>query len=194
MTAGTQATATVELRDLVREAPDHWLLVPEGVGAGGEFRLLFATSGRRDASSSDIAVYNAFVQNAASGGHALVQDYSDHFAALGSTEAVEARVNTATTHTSTDQGVPIYWLNGPRPPTSTRTSTTAPGTTATLAGTRTGRKWTLMGIMPMTGFGPVPKKMAPRGSALAIPGPWDALLSGMVHLARVQAMRSLIRP
>ena len=114
VTAGSTDTTTVQLKELVREAPDHWLLVPEGLGVGGEFRLLFATSGRRDASSSDIAVYNAFVQNAASGGHALVQDYSDHFAALGSTEAVEARVNTVTTHTSTDQGVPIYWLNGPK--------------------------------------------------------------------------------
>ena len=114
VTAGSTDTTTVQLKELVREAPDHWLLVPEGLGGGGEFRLLFATSGRRDASSSDIAVYNTFVQNAASGGHALVQDYSDHFAALGSTEAVEARVNTVTTHTSTDQGVPIYWLNGPK--------------------------------------------------------------------------------
>ncbi len=114
VTPGGQTAATVELLDLVREAPDHWLLVPEGVGAGGEFRLLFATSGRRNASSSDIAVYNTFVQDAASSGLAQLQDYSDHFAALASTEAVEARVNTATTHTSSDRGVPIYWLEGPK--------------------------------------------------------------------------------
>ena len=35
VTAGSQAAATVELHDLVREVPDHWLLVPEGLGAGG---------------------------------------------------------------------------------------------------------------------------------------------------------------
>ena len=31
---------------------------------------------------------------------------------VGCTAAVDARDNTATTYTTTDKGVPIYWLNG----------------------------------------------------------------------------------
>ena len=32
--------------------------------------------------------------------------------AVGCTENVDARDNTGTTYTSTDKGVPIYWLDG----------------------------------------------------------------------------------
>ena len=53
-------------------------------------------------------------QAAAGGGHTDVQSRSSAFRALGSTSAVDARDNTATTHTAADRGVPIYWLNGPK--------------------------------------------------------------------------------
>ena len=45
----------------------NWLLKPSGIARAGQFRLLFATGGRRsslrDATSTDIAVYNRFVQD-----------------------------------------------------------------------------------------------------------------------------------
>ena len=89
-------------------APDGWSLTPTGLAAGAKFRLLFLSSTRRDALSSDIADYNTFVQARAAAGHADIRAYSGAFRALGCTAAVDARDNTSTTGT----GVPIYWLDG----------------------------------------------------------------------------------
>ena len=89
--------------------PTTWSLVPSGLGAGDSFRLLFIGTSDRDASSSDIADYNTFIQNLVdTNGHADIQAHSATFRMLGSTEDVDARDNTGTTGT----GVPIYWLNG----------------------------------------------------------------------------------
>ena len=71
--------------------PADWALRPSGVDAGDQFRLLFVTSTMRDATSSDIADYNSFVQNAAAAGHAAIRGYSAGFRALASTESVDAR-------------------------------------------------------------------------------------------------------
>ena len=89
-----------------------WGLIPSGLGAGAEFRLIFRTSGTRNAASTDIADYNTFVQTAASSGHADIQQYSSTIRVLGSTAAVDARDNTVTTYTADDKGVAIYWLGG----------------------------------------------------------------------------------
>ena len=89
-----------------------WGLIPTGLGAGAEFRLLFRTSGTRNAASTDIADYNTFVQTAAAAGHADIQSHSSTFRVLGSTADVDARDNTFTTYTADDKGVLIYWLNG----------------------------------------------------------------------------------
>ncbi len=77
-----------------------------GVSPGSRFRLLFVTSTRRRPDSSDIAVYNTFVQNRAKAGHAAISDScSNLFKVVGSTDVVNARVNT-------DTDAVIYWLNG----------------------------------------------------------------------------------
>ena len=89
-----------------------WALKPGDVTAGERFRLLFRTTTRRNASSGDIGIYNSFVQAAAAAGHTAIQAHSDAFRVLGSTATVDARDNTNTTYTSSDKGVPIYWLNG----------------------------------------------------------------------------------
>ena len=89
-----------------------WSLVPEGLNVGDRFRLLFISIAERKAGSSNIRDYNVHVQNAANGGHADIQAHSDLFRAVGSTTAVDARDNTGTTYTSSDPGVPIYWLGG----------------------------------------------------------------------------------
>ena len=88
--------------------PDDWPLKPSGLSAGDQFRLMFVTSTTRDASSTDIADYNSFVQGRAAAGHTSIQSYSAQFRALGSTATVDARDNASTTGT----GVPIYWLGG----------------------------------------------------------------------------------
>ncbi len=84
-----------------------WPLIPEGIGPGDSFRLVFVTSVTRDASSSDIADYNAFVQAAANGNDNL-KPFSGEFRALISTAAVDAKTNTGTT----GEGVIIHWLGG----------------------------------------------------------------------------------
>ena len=85
-----------------------WALTPSGLSDGDQFRLIFVTEDTRNATSSDIADYNTFVQEQAAAGHMDIQAYSSQFRVVGSTAAVDARDNTNTTGT----GVPIYWLNG----------------------------------------------------------------------------------
>ena len=94
------------------EVPNGWVLAPSGLDPGDEFRLLFVTSTRRNAESSDIADYNGFVRGRAAAGHAAIQAHGSGFRVVGSTASVDARDNTSTTYTSADKGVPIYWLNG----------------------------------------------------------------------------------
>ena len=92
------------------EVPADWALVPEGLPAGAEFRLLFLPAGGRDATSSVINDYDDFVQSAAAGGHGAIREYADGFFAVASTPDTDARDNTATTYTAGNRGVPIYWL------------------------------------------------------------------------------------
>ena len=92
--------------------PADWSLIPTGLSTGDKFRLLFLSSTKRNASSTDIADYNTFIQTRAAAGHTDIRDYSADFRAVGCTAAVDARDNTKTTYTTTDKGVPIYWLNG----------------------------------------------------------------------------------
>ena len=91
--------------------PKSWVFTPAGLTDGDQFRLLFVTSNKRDASSSNIADYDTHVQNrAAATGHNAIRQYSSQFKVLGSTASVDARDHTGTTHTTMDPGVPIYWL------------------------------------------------------------------------------------
>ena len=92
--------------------PSDWSLTPAGLSAGNQFRLIFLSSTKRDGSSSNITTYNSFIQDLAAAGHTDIQAYSDHFTVVGCTAAADARDNTGTTYTSSNKGVPIYWLNG----------------------------------------------------------------------------------
>ena len=103
------ATATTST---ITEVPADWSLVPSGLQEGDQFRLLFISSAHRNASPSEIATYNTWIQARAANGHTDIQDYSSSFRAVGSTEDMDARDNTGTTYTSSDKGVAIYWLGG----------------------------------------------------------------------------------
>ena len=92
--------------------PSNSGLVPTGLVLGDTFRLLFLSSTRRTASASGIGTYNTHVQTAAAAGHTAIQAYSAGFRAVGCTSSQDANVNTRTLHTTSDTGVPIYWLNG----------------------------------------------------------------------------------
>ena len=115
-TSGNDAVSfsdySVTNNSIVVTVPSDWSLKPTGLAVGAKFRLLFLSSTKRDGSSSDIADYHAFIQTRAAAGHADIRTYSTGFRALGCTSDVDARDTTYTTYTSTDKGVPIYWLNG----------------------------------------------------------------------------------
>ena len=98
----------------VVEVPRTWPLLPDGVGPGGYFRLLFVTSRVRDATARYIGTYNAYIQEEAAGGHGAIRPYQAHFRVLGSTSDDDARNNTRTRPGVDGVDVPIYWLNGPR--------------------------------------------------------------------------------
>ena len=95
----------------VAPAP-NWTLKPAELAPGDQFRIIFLSSTTRDASSTAIADYNTFVQNLAAAGHADIRAYSSGFRVVGCTADTDALDNTDTTYTSTDKGVPIYWLGG----------------------------------------------------------------------------------
>ena len=91
------------------EVPPDWTLKPSGLSAGTNFRLLFVISTGRNATSTDIADYNTFVQTSAKAGHSAITDScGNQFKVVGSTSTVDARDNTSTT----GAGQAIYWLNG----------------------------------------------------------------------------------
>ena len=103
--ATTAAATTVVL---------NWELKPDGVAAGGQFRLLFLTHQTFRPTSGDIGDYNAYVQTQAgvSAAHRAIRPYASGFRVVGSTDDDDARDNTATTYTATALGLAVYWLNG----------------------------------------------------------------------------------
>ena len=91
---------------------DDWSLKPSGLGVGDQFRLIFLSSTKRNATSSNIGTYNTWIQGRAAAGHDDIQAYSHGFTAVGCTEDTDARDNTSTTYTVIERGAPIYWLDG----------------------------------------------------------------------------------
>ena len=114
------------------EVAADWALAPAGLSAGDEFRLMFITSESRTAESTDIGVYNEWVQAlVAVGGHTALKPYGGLVRVVASTTSVDARVNTAmwdptlnsnagawvdSSTSASDSGVKVYWLAAP--PTS----------------------------------------------------------------------------
>ena len=111
------------------EVAADWALAPSGLSGGDEFRLIFITSQRRTAASTDIDDYNDWAQLVvAEHGHAALLPYSGLVSVIASTATVDARENTAMwdpalnsnaggyTDSSTsdsDSGTKIYWLAAP---------------------------------------------------------------------------------
>ena len=75
------------------EVPQNWSLIPTGLTTGDQFRLIFLSSTKRDATSTTIDDYNTFVQNLAAAGHTDIQEHSDRFTVVGCTEDTDARNN-----------------------------------------------------------------------------------------------------
>ena len=105
------ASAQVDTAATEVEVFENWSLKPP-VDVGGKFRLLFVTLTAQNASTTVMDSYNGIIRDSVAAGHTDIRPYSHLFNALGSTALVDAIVNTKTTHTTTDMGVPIYYLNG----------------------------------------------------------------------------------
>ena len=67
------------------------VLVPDGLQPGDMYHLVFVTEGTRDATSIDIADYNAFVQAEAERSEATTENFGIDWFAIGSTAMVDAR-------------------------------------------------------------------------------------------------------
>ncbi len=98
--------ATFNVAPLISSAAP--ITVPTDLNPGDTYRLVFVTSTERDAMSSDIADYNAFVTAAANSVPELLA-LGTTWKAIGSTETVDARDNTGT-NPGVATGVPIYTL------------------------------------------------------------------------------------
>ena len=77
-----------------------------GLTTGDQYRLVFLTSTTTDATSADIATYNAFVQ-----GVAVTAGLGGTWNIVGSTVTVDARDNTGT-NPGDGVGVPIFLMDG----------------------------------------------------------------------------------
>lgn len=86
------------------------VIQPPGLNIGDQYRLVFVTSGTRNAQSSNIADYNSFVTTQANQSAALTA-LGTTWTVIGSTSTVDARDNTGT-NPDTSVGVPIYNLQG----------------------------------------------------------------------------------
>ena len=88
----------------VSHANDGYIY-PIGLASGSQYQILFVTSGTRDASSSNIADYNAFVTSAAGLNSSLPQGVT--WNAVASTSSIAA-----TSNAPAYAGVPVYNTDG----------------------------------------------------------------------------------
>lgn len=92
------------------------LMSPVLAGPDGQYCLVFITSEVHDAVSSDIEVYNDWVQGLANaagiGNTSALLPGGVEWKAIGSTATVDARDNTGTNPLVDGVGVPVYLLDG----------------------------------------------------------------------------------
>ena len=86
-------------------------LYPPGLERGDQYRLFFTTSESRDATFSNINIYNEFVQSVADAAP-VVGSWDIEWNAVISTRRVDARDNTGTNDDVDPVGAPIYLLDG----------------------------------------------------------------------------------
>ena len=85
--------------------------VPSDLSFGDIYRILLVTFNGFPASTLRSA-NNLVIANAGNPDNLLVSVIANTFRAVASSRHVDARVNTGTTYTTAEKGVPIYWANG----------------------------------------------------------------------------------
>ena len=84
------------------------LIAPVGLNPGDHYRLVFVTSAARDATSTNIADYDNFVNTIAnSGASSVLAPLGINWLVIGTTNTVDAL-----THINLSASVPIYGVNG----------------------------------------------------------------------------------
>ena len=86
------------------------ITVPTSLNVGDQYRLAFVTSTVRNATSTDIAVYNSFVSAVAASQSELAA-LGTTWKAIATTPGINARDNTNTNPFVDGAGVPIFLLN-----------------------------------------------------------------------------------
>jgi len=90
----------------VATSPAGGVVIPTGLTEGDPYHLAFVTSGTRTGNSTDIAVYNTFVQDQAAMNSSLTgTNVGVTYTAIASTETVDASDNALVE-------APIYLLDG----------------------------------------------------------------------------------
>ncbi len=112
--AWSEAVSTRTFRQSAKITAGETYIPPE-LAFGDRYRLLFVGFDELLAASSSLTSdYNSKVQSFSgrSGVGGIVYAVRSLFRALVSTRHADARLNTGTTYTDDDKGVPIYWVNG----------------------------------------------------------------------------------
>ena len=152
---------------VTKTVPADWSLIPTGLSTGDKFRLLFLSSTKRDAESTDIATTTPSSRPAprpatpTSGTTARTSGRS----AAPPTPTPETTLKPPTP--APPRASPSTGSTAPRPPTSTRISTTGPGTTRPTTRTSPAPTRTIP-PRTATGLGPAATTTAPRLSRAVI--------------------------
>ncbi len=84
------------------------VVVPGDLNVGDTYHLVFVTAGKLESTSTDISIYNNFVQTAAAGNPSLTgTDMGVNWFAIASTASIDAKVNAVVGASS-----PVYLLDG----------------------------------------------------------------------------------
>ncbi len=114
--AGTARAGIMGSQDVMTS--DNMAFINPATGlpwqAGDVYRLTFVTSGKTDATNTDISYYNTFAQDLANASTVYNIGAADGatWKVIASTNEVDARTNTATTWTDEDFGASVYRLDG----------------------------------------------------------------------------------
>ena len=124
---GSVTSAWVQIVD-AEVVPSNWGLRPDDTAVGDQFRLLFKTGNKRDATSPDLSIYDEFIRNRPPEHpwHADLVPFKDTFRLLGS--ARWGKYNWAAWRTATGVNLndnrwpytnghtafdtPVYWVGG----------------------------------------------------------------------------------
>ena len=89
------------------------IVSPIGLNPGDAYRIVFVTQGTLDATSSDIADYDAFVTSQANMAGSITAQLATNWRVIGSTPTVDAKIHTATDDSPSGiNGVPIFLVDG----------------------------------------------------------------------------------